>query len=123
MKWDKYATGRQFNRNLGWRKLLLQSRILCHESYGDGCQGISQKFCSILFRYVLCFSGTLDWDYAILRMGSEKEFLQFMAEMHPSGLSDEELRSKNIYGKLFIFESKNHQVRLVADSFNRLESL
>jgi hypothetical protein len=53
-------------------------------------------------------------------MGSDKEYLQFMAEMDPSGLSDEE---SNIYGKLFIFESDNHQIRLVADSFNRLEHL
>jgi hypothetical protein len=77
----------------------------------------------ISFCNLLCFSGTLDWSYAILHKASEEECLQFMAVMHPSELSDDELGAKDIYGKLFVFQSDNYQIRLVADSFDRLESL
>lgn len=76
------------------------------------------------FLEVTGFSGMMQWQGAVLRLGSDEEYLQFMQVMlTPGEVPDTGLIDREKYGNLYIFEGAKRQVRLVALYMEQLKTL
>lgn len=110
------------------------SEYYCHvENYAIGHKEMaiavshrtrkSERF-YLFFYGVICFSGMLRWEGALLRIASDPEYLEFIGTMmSASGIPEEQLLDKDRYGYLYVFEAEKRQVRLVAGHMERRQTL
>ena len=67
------------------------------------------------FDRVACFSGALRWHGAVLRLGSDEEYLQFMRQMRPlSKRTDDDLINPMWLLHIYVFEGEDGPVKLIA---------
>jgi len=79
----------------------------------------------VFFFDVFCFSGVFHWNGAMLRTGTDTEYLEFMRLMMPSHEPpDVQLLNKKKYSRhLYIFETENAPIRLIASNAEQHQTL